>query len=56
MLFWLILFLVSGSTVYLLICRRDMMIVSNRRTPKVFMAMVGGFNIVMMAYYYGHIV
>lgn len=55
MLFWLVLFMVSGSTVYLLVCRRDFMINSNRRAPKFFLAFVGFFIVAMLAYSYGQL-
>lgn len=55
MLFWLILFLVSGSTVYLLVSNRDVMVSPNMWAPKLYMSLVCGFNVLMVAYYYGYL-
>ncbi len=48
-----LVFLVMGTTVYLLLFKRSYMIEENRRTPKVFMALVTTFAVFIVSVGYG---
>lgn len=48
-----IIFLILGATVYLLLFKRDFMIESNYRTPKIFLAAVCIFSVFALSLHLG---
>jgi len=55
MIFWSVLYLIIGTTIYLLIFKREFMVVSNRRAPKFFLAAVCLFSVFFLALTQGHL-
>lgn len=49
----LIIYLIMGTTVYLLMFKRSFMIESNRISPKIYMGMVCAFGVAIMALKFG---
>lgn len=51
----LVVYLIMGTTVYLLMFKRQFMVESNYKTPKLFLGIVCAFGVMVMALTFGYL-